>query len=335
MINIDFEKMCLGKREIYPLYCFSNCLAILLRYKGALNSDLYINATLGVKGCTKSGAFYIGEKDDSKSVLPSLDGIYKKVICLGRDSREVLEENIDYIEKHNCPLLVDVDTFYLPYATNYNVNHALHTLLLLGRKGANEVQVLDWYSPWFFYGSIEEEIYMNARKSQNPYDGTIYSGMDVDNNYRVLNDDIPHRSSESLLLEMLKCSEAYCKCSSDDEYLGARAYVNFRSFLKDSYNTEHSVDYSNQMYKILSRYKLWTEYLIKAQTMVSVDNSVLIMKSQELAEQIDVLRYLLIKMKFRKSDINKSKILQRLDEIIQKQYELEELITEKIKQLSR
>lgn len=330
MVSIDIEKMKLEKREKYKSYCFQNCLTILLKCKGISNADLYINGALGIEGYFESDNFYINEADGMRGVLPSLAGIYKRINCSGVDSIEVFNQNIQYLHQHNCPLIVDLDTYYLPYASNYQKNHALHSALLIGTEDYKNVHLLDWYAPWFFWGKVDIKQYIMSRKSKNSYDGTIYSGAAVNNNYYMVN-VVPHRSSESLFYEMLECSKENCKVQKLNMYLGGEAYVQFKEYLRENYLKESNVDYSNQFYYIACRYYFWIEYLIKAQELTGVDNSLLIQKSQMMTDQIEVIRYLLLKMKFSKSVQNKEKLLLHIDDVIHKQYEIEDIILDTLK----
>lgn len=189
----------------YESFCYQNCLRILLQSMGYKYPELYINAAMTLRLEEKNGGWCFTFHDGMRGMLPSLGAnlirTYEK-----DDAITIWERNKLYLSERREPFIAGVDTYYLPYASNYKKNHAKHTLIVCGYDLADDtVYIIDWYPVWFYRGKVKLKNLLLARSSQNESDGTIYSGRPVENNWAYIN-QFEACEPEDLMKEFLTIS---------------------------------------------------------------------------------------------------------------------------------
>lgn len=172
--------------EAYQGFCYQNCIRAILKYYRSANYDFYINMSLSTKmEVCNDGNYKISYDKGTYGIVPSCKDKVLRQDDL-RSTETVLEENLRYIEE-GYPIINCVDGFYLDYFPYYKKRHCRHNLVLTGENlNNNSVTVLDWYNPHFYQGEVKKENYFLARCSENPYDGSIYSGYAIKNNWAVV-----------------------------------------------------------------------------------------------------------------------------------------------------
>ena len=220
-----------------------------------------MNAALSMKYDLRDGKARTGL--NIRSLLPSEDGYVHRVSYEeDRDPMEVLQENLQYVQEHQSPIVVGLDTFHLPYASNAGKNHAKHTAILCGWDEKNgKVELIDWYPPWYFKGGVDLKDYLLARSSNNESDGTIYSGRRIGNNWAAV-EGIEPKSKKELLLELLQTTKQEYYREGDGQYLyGPEAMEAMKKMVAGCMDQEGFHSLHKEIWFIGKRYKFFNAYL--------------------------------------------------------------------------
>lgn len=255
----DFFYNDLDYYEGYESFCYQNCLRLLLKAMGISNPWSYINASMSL--IYKDKEFL--QHKNIRGLLPEYSNFVKRIYYDDIISAEdVFRANINFIVKNKKPIIVGVDTYYLKYASNYMKNHAIHTLIMCGYDSlTDDVYVVDWYAPWFFKGAVKKEDFVKARNSKNEYDGTIYSGTPIKNNWAYVENILSLKNPENLLYTALKLSfNQYYSGLDNVGILGVNALKCF----KEDINTIDSINFGKiyyQFYTAIKRHSFFKQYL--------------------------------------------------------------------------
>lgn len=294
-VNKIFEEE-LNFDNAYESFCYQNCLKILLQAKKIKNSWLYINS------CTSmiySGFLQLNCHRGVRGLIPRFQDKVKR-INETRSTKEVFYENCEYISTKDEALITGVDTYYLPYASNYKKNHAKHTLILCGYDfNSNIVYVIDWYTPWFFKGTISISEFLKARESLNEYDGTIYSGDPIQNNWACINyipeeELIPHAAIKDVILESI--NKYYSSCDN----IGAQALKHLKNdlifYVQHNYDKQVITKLYKSLFLIAKRHNFYLSYLENSKSLFGYDFSSLILSQKQIISKWD--SFLMILLKF-------------------------------------
>lgn len=301
----------------FESFCYQNCQRILLQAKGIREGALYVNAVLSLRYDKAQKKLVFGDR--VRSLLPVFDeNVTRTYYEADADPQKVFEQNLAYMQEKNSPIIVGVDTFYLPYATNFGKNHARHTLLLCGYDSTEEqVYVIDWYPDWYYKGSVKKELFLQARSSENESDGSIFSGGAVLNNWAEIH-DVEQLSREKLLAMMLQVTdEEYYRAADENFCYGPDAIAAFRSTVAEFSNTDDYATIKKFVYLLVRRYRFFRQYLVCFEQLQEDET---IRKTIEVLEQEavewDKLSMLVIKGCIAASDKVKERMLTRIDSIL-------------------
>ncbi len=174
----------------YDSFCYQNCLRQILEFQGVEDAFFFINMSLSFKLRREEAVTYrVGEDEGARSLLPRFSSKVRRFHYDGESAEEIWEMNRKTVEG-GTPIITGVDSFHLSYLPHYQTNHARHTVILGGYEPKGDlVHIVDWFSPWFFKGGIAREGFLVARNSENAYDGGIYSGSPIRNNWAELDGD--------------------------------------------------------------------------------------------------------------------------------------------------
>lgn len=112
----------------------------------------------------------------------------------------IIRENI----KNDCPIIILVDVYYMPYKTHFHKDHAAHCIILNGIKDSS-YSVVDWYEPDYYIGFLEEDVLNMARQSTNKEDGSsVFSGYPIKATYKTIDIEKIH----AFKYEPAKCAYA-------------------------------------------------------------------------------------------------------------------------------
>lgn len=306
----------------YESFCYQNCLRILLQAMGYKYPELYINAAMTLRLAEKNGGMCFGFHDGMRGMLPSLGShivrTYEK-----DDATTIWERNRLYLSERREPFIAGVDTYYLPYASNYKKNHAKHTLIVCGYDLADDtVYIIDWYPVWFYRGKVKMKNFLFARSSKNESDGTIYSGCPLENNWAYIN-QFEACEPEELLKEFLTISiEKFFAPVIKSE--GVESIVLLSREVKQ--NAEFDFyGLSQSVFAIARRVDFFGEYL------KIYNNCLRKFFSERLLEQVnetknawEILQFLLLKHSRYPKSTNLLKITNHLEKIYQKEQQIGE-----------
>lgn len=324
-----------GTRDInffegYKSFCFQNCLRILLRSERIKCPELYVNAALGISCQIEFDKISINVGKNMRGLLPSFEGSYQRIYNPNNKSVNVLYDNFKYLEKKKKPMIIGVDTYYLPYASNYKKNHAIHTALLVGYDlDKRNVYIIDWYDPWFFWGEVTFEQCIAARSSTNPYDGTVFSGRPIENNYTVF-ENITEVDTDKLVFEMLKCS--YDKCSApnkEGKSFGVNAYLMLKEYIANNYDKFDATNLCYQIFEIINRYKFFEQYLKIAMKVLRISINDIDVECNKIIDELEIIRFILAKIGL----VRDIKYIEKINIHMEKVIMLQKMIQKKIDNL--
>lgn len=312
MTQVYVNKLYNRKLEYYNGYesfCYQNCLRIILENKFGTKANLFINTALSVI-IKENNGFKLNEVGELRSLLPSInDSVHRLYYDEDYDENVVFEENIKYMYEHDEPIVVGVDTYYLPYASNYLKNHAKHTLILCGYDLIKrEVYVIDWYSPWFFKGTLCIDDFLLARKSKNEDDGTIYSGSPVENNWAYIM-PIEEKTSRELLVETLNITKA--------NYYNNEGIIvaldKLKVYLNNIEDNEEFKKIYYFMYSLYFRKKFFLQYLeLYAKDDNIVSESLFVDTLKSSIANWDVMLILILKQSRKSSEKTLNRIIEKI-----------------------
>lgn len=306
----------------YESFCYQNCLRILLQSMGYKHPELYINAAMTLCLQKKTGGISFEFHDEMRGLLPSFHSnivrIYEK-----DDAYLMWEKNRSYLSERHEPIIVGVDTYYLPYASNYQKNHAKHTLILCGYDLMEDVvYVIDWYPTWFYRGKVKLVDFLKARSSRNESDGSIYSGSPIENNWAYIN-RFEACTSEELMREFLKTSvEKFFSPICEEE--GIEAIGKMCNELKGDCNIDFNSSYRS-VFATVRRVSFFTQYLkIYNYCYGEIIFKTLFERLNETKGDWEMLQFLFMKQLWSKKEANLIKIAKHMESIYQKEKEIGE-----------
>lgn len=312
----------------YESFCYQNCQKIVLKAQGYSYPELYVNSSISLLFNKKGKTIYT--HDNVRSLLPSIDG-YTKRIRYENTSNEydIFNENANYISSNNDVIIVGVDSYYLQYASNYKKNHARHTLILCGYDlFLNVVYVIDWYVPWFYKGTIPLDVFLQSRNSKNEYDGSLYSGKSIDNNWAKI-DRFPPRKSEELFLELIEVTINNSIDINEFEVSSCNAITELGNYVLSCNDPNLLLSFNKKFKLITKRYNLFMESLISFNNLnksLYIDNCIDLL--QKMTENWDILQMQIYKKAINNNERINHKIEYKLNEIYQNEFEFQKMIKE-------
>ncbi|EFM11967.1 hypothetical protein PaecuDRAFT_1575 [Paenibacillus curdlanolyticus YK9] len=158
----------------FEFYCFKNCYRQWLEMQGVPNAFYYLDCTLDWRFSRKEDdalGYSFSTSDIYTSVLPS----FRHKIVMTDDMTispvEIWERN-KMLLKAGIPFVAAVDVYYLPYTPYFGKKHSYHALLVCGME-EDQLDIIDWYPPWYYQGQLSYAVIDDARSSENPADGLL------------------------------------------------------------------------------------------------------------------------------------------------------------------
>jgi hypothetical protein len=326
----------------YESFCYQNCMRQILEYYHVRHAGLYINSALDLSLTLDDKfdyGYHIYLEESSRSVVPRFQQKISKIdydFDAGMHAWEINRKRID----EDIPIIAGVDVFFLPYSHYFHKSHGNHTLILNGYlEDEKLVQIIDWYDPWYYKGTVPFDVFIKARSSANPWDGSIYSGVAIRNNWTELDkqgwDAEPGELiGETLNLTIAKYFSASLDGNNTTHYKGIAAIEKIGHILLANIDMEQEQrsnflkDLHRKLYAQLMRHRLFRLYLVLSSQWIDK-------KSMNIAlEQLDTLiTYWNITMMFiLKSSMSASeksylKIANHLNEIIACEDKLHESVS--------
>lgn len=191
----------------YEYFCFHNNYKQILDFYKVENSECYIDTTIGV-------SMDLVEKDNDISIdisynidKSSLLEPYNKNVIHSIPYENNSEKNIIELKKKNdngIPVITFVDVYYLPYMPYYKEQNSIHSVIMCGYNNSKEeINIVDWYKPYFYSGTIKEREFLLARSSANPKGMFANSGYPVKNTWVEINNEHWDADVNELLMKTL------------------------------------------------------------------------------------------------------------------------------------
>lgn len=262
-------------RPSFDTFCFQNCIKYILEFYDVQNSDFYINRSLSmlVKKDQGFNADIYYEKN-ARSLLPFFSDRVKRYYLKDAKGDDVFWDNVDLV-KSGVPIIVGVDSYYLSYLPYYMKSHGRHTIIMSNYdENDDTVEVVDWMSPWFFKGKVNRDEFIAARDSQNPYDGGVFSGKPILNNWaEVLNENFCW-DAEKLIRNTAELSleQYFYPVQKDDDAFEGLEALKFITSLVSMIENELTVEAQQHflkklhgnLYKLNCRRTFWSDFLHQA-----------------------------------------------------------------------
>ncbi len=199
----EFYNASLSYDDTYRYFCAHQTCKQFLSFYGITNPELYLNTVLDFTFTLSSEHLY--GIHTSINYNPILPGIVENIYFFNEDYSKIIDMNIQQLDK-GLPVIIGVDTYYLPYMDKYQNTHGAHAIFLCGMD-YNEAYIIDWQPPYYYKGKIELSTIHDSRKSENAWNfntnsgGTIqYSSLQLEPNY-LYNKIIPIDSFISFSIE--------------------------------------------------------------------------------------------------------------------------------------
>ena len=178
----------------------------------------------------------------------------------------------------------------------------------------NVVYVIDWYSPWFYKGEVDIEIFLQARNSKNEKDDSFYSGTPIKNNWAYI-EKIPQYSADKLFDETIKLSKKFYFNDSDNGVIAALSLL-----LKYISVMENETDYNRvfyYMYTLLNRKKIFLQYIEYYSNLKQLDrNTIFITQLKKNIANWDVIVILLLKQSKRYNVKTRNHLIDKISKSI-------------------
>lgn len=320
----------------YETFCYQNNVRQILEYMKVKNAFAFINASISFEvRIENSNDLFISSKPDSNTLIP----MAKDLISRENDERNteaVWKDNIKMIES-GYPLIITTDSYYIPYLNYYKKSHGRHCFIASGfNENNNNPYVVDCCDAWFYKGEMDIEDFYKARSSKNEFDGGIFSGMPIKNNWSYIKKEgLEELDSKEAVRELLNLSyEQYSSDGLGNCLYGINAMkevLNWLDSLKDIDIEERKNKIRNIYYQIYwpVRRKLFFSFYVKK----AVENGLLSNESIEISNRCkslfdtwEVFSKFILKHSYVGKEQSVDKIKEKLREIIELEEELVSLL---------
>ncbi len=324
----------------YETFCYQNNVRQILEYMKVKNAFAFINASLSFEVRKKNESdLFIYSKAGSNSLIPmAKDLIFRKDD--ERNIEDVWKDNIGMIES-GYPLIITTDSYYIPYLPFYTKSHGRHCFIAAGFNENNlNPYVVDCCNTWYHKGEMDLNDFYMARSSKNEFDGGIFSGMSIGNNWAYIKKDgWDGFDSHDAVREILKLSyEQYNNDDFEDCLNGISAMKELLMWLDnlktiDIEERKCKIRYLyNQLFWTIKRKNLFSFYIKKAieENLLTKEYLVIAVKSKDLYEMWDLFLKFILKHSFIGKEQSINIIKDKLCEIMVLEEELVTLISSRI-----
>lgn len=311
----------------YDSFCYQNCIKLILAANGVENPNFYINMTLSFWLRDEEKKIEVFD-DNARSLLPEYQEMVSRVRYEYEDgiTERVWKENLRLVQSGE-PIIVGVDSYNLEYLPYYRKSHGRHTVVLDGfDEQTKMVSIVDWFEPWFFVGQVPLKQFLEARSSMNDYDGGIYSGIPVHNNWARVKRFNVDDDCKRLIRTQLKMSyeQYFLEHSNGNEYNGCFATIQLKkilesaeSNLKSEEKKELLKNIHSSLYIINRRRDLFSLLVKEAYQEVQSSKMLLLLdKTKEFFKIWETYIYKVIKSYIKYKEGNLYKLVDELDNVI-------------------
>lgn len=216
-------------------FCLKNCFFQLMEYMGYQNSLLNIKT-----GCSLK-MLYDNNNDKfsifKHELLSPMYDMNNVEYGSGLDFEIIFKKNIKYL-----PVIVLVDVFYLPYRKEFKKYHASHAIFFVDYDNSTkQVDIIDWYKPYFFKGSISINDFKLARNSLNPNDINPFSGFSIKNYWYKINKENVKVDTQKIIIKNLESLKDSYINKDKTIYYGKESLKKLNFYIDISLNKEEHI----------------------------------------------------------------------------------------------
>lgn len=307
--NFSFE-------DEYRYFCSKNCLKNLLSFYNYKFPILWTYINLKFEILITQNGFY---SLNNELLLPSFED---EIIIKGQDKNfdKVLLINSEQINKKNYPIVL-VDTYYLPYRSEYKKYHAAHSVIL-SEVCDDKVAIIDYYDKYNFYDYISIEEFKKARSSFNPTSNNPFSGFPIKNEWFILD---RKKLSEKKLLQIISDNLSRLRSKNKGKFNNSLVdddAINY--IIKLVANSKNSINIFNDLHNSIVIYKnmcnlclLYLEKLMIYDSKIDVEFEKNIIENMyDLLNAINLLS-IRLSMKYNENLVNElCSCLEKLDNLM-------------------
>lgn len=148
----------------FHYHCLKNCFYQLLQYYGVPNAYLYIDIAMHFSLTAATDLCKCAIDNDIAS-LDTISLLRPYEIRKQFDHRQMANEYLSKALEDETPVIVTVDTFYLPYQLAYHKYHGSHAIFIC-KEMEDAYLIVDWYEPHYYKGLLNKTDLELARGSQ-------------------------------------------------------------------------------------------------------------------------------------------------------------------------
>lgn len=283
-------------------FCTKNCAMQILQYYNVSKPIQWLLAGTELKIC--KNPHHILTTTESLEIAPPntylVEGYSKKF-------EKSFEENCIQLSKGYIPIVL-VDVFHLPYRNEYDRYHASHAVIMCGVND-REIQIIDYYPPHFYKGTVSLEAFKTARTSLNHASGNPFSGFPIKNQWyfidkKKLTEDV----RASIIEENISVLRNFASKQSDDMYFyGCEAIDCIILRINNKQHFEKNNDVSiiyNEIHNALFVFKNSILLMINYLNSFEQYDKTIINHFSEMGVLLDKINILTLKASITKKNIN-------------------------------
>lgn len=288
-------------------FCTKNCAMQILQYYNISNPIQWLLVGTELKIC--KNPHHILTTTESLEIAPKntylVEGYSKKF-------EKSFEENSIQLSEGYIPIVL-VDVFYLPYRNEYARYHASHAVIMCGFDDKG-IQIIDYYPPHFYKGTVHIQAFKSARTSLNNSSGNPFSGFPIKNqwyfiNKKKLTDDIRVSIIEKNITGLRNLAS---KQNDDMYFYGCEALDFIISRMSDKQYIEKNNDVSiiyKEIHNALFVFKNSILLMINYLNSFQQHDKTIINYLNEMSVLLDKINILTLKASITKKYINSELIL--------------------------
>jgi len=329
----------------FHYHCLKNCFRQILEYYGVLNAYLYIDVASRFSVTVPKDLEYCTVSNDiaSLDVIPVLSPYVKQQQFNDPQTAEfVLSKNL----ATGSPVIVTVDTFYLPYQLTYNKYHGSHAIIICSESG-KDYQIVDWYEPHYFKGCLSKKDLRLSRGAQCNSNDNPFSK--INTNYyswlfqRDISEQLAKISGEFIFEQSIQnvYNNFYNQEQSflyNNKFFGTSALEKWINYISHIFESEYTLinknffqELHNSVFLLYITKRLLKYYIFKYKKNFSDVEKALDIDMNSIIEAYQNLLFIIMKIKMLMKGNDYKKIIDIMKKILSQEIEVGMKIKKMIK----
>ena len=163
----------------FHYHCLKNCIHQVLEEYGVADPYLYIDVSCSWRYRAIPGKLYQSEISTGYNNVWKEFQTFFQILTFQQD--EEAEAFVSKKVNEKVPVIVVVDSYYLPYRNTYLKYHGSHAIIIVGET-EDGFEIIDWYEPYFYRGIMDKQNMRKARSSSNSGSINPFCGEKIDRN---------------------------------------------------------------------------------------------------------------------------------------------------------